>query len=131
MTFYAYTPEPPPVNAPGRPQSMSQAASTQTGSENRSTDAGDSNTPPASAIHCRCGAWWTGLTAGHCTGCHRSFTSIAAFDRHRSGSHAADTRQCLDPATVLTEKGEPALVPANKPWIGWSLPGSWDGPDGE
>jgi hypothetical protein len=109
---------------------MSQPVLVRTDTENRSTDATEVGNRPRNAITCpRCDAWWTGLTAGHCTGCHRSFTGIAAFDRHRSGSHAADTRHCLDPATVLNEKGEPALVPANKPWTGWSLPGTWEGPD--
>lgn len=84
---------------------------------------------PDSAIHCRCGAWWTGLTAGHCTGCHRTFSGIAAFDRHRTGSHAGGTRRCLDPATVVNERGEPQLVPANRLWSGWALPGTWEGPD--
>ena len=37
---------------------------------------------------------------------------------------------CLDPATVRSEKNcEPLLVPADKPWAGWSRPGTWRGPD--
>lgn len=84
---------------------------------------------PASAIHCRCGAWWTGFNSGHCTACHRTFTGLSAFDAHRTGSHAAGTRHCLDPETLRTEAGEPVLVPANKPWPGWSLPGTWEGPE--
>lgn len=84
---------------------------------------------PLAAIHCKCGAWWTGFNSGHCTACHQTFTGISAFDRHRTGSHAAGNRTCLDPATLLTEAGEPALVAANKPWPGWSMPGTWEGPD--
>ncbi len=78
-----------------------------------------------------CGGRWTGLTACHCSGknCHRTFTSLSAFDLHRSGSHARGTRHCLDPATVLSQTGERLLVPANKPWPGWSGPGSWEGPE--
>jgi hypothetical protein len=68
-----------------------------------------------------CDSFWTGLNSGHCSACHRSFTSVSAFDKHRSGSHT-DRRYCLDPATV-------GLVPADKPWPGWSWPaGGWIGP---
>lgn len=67
---------------------------------------------------------WTGLTAAHCSACHHTFTSVAAFDKHRTGSHAHETRGCLDPATV-------GLVTANRAWPGWSFPGSWDGPQSE
>lgn len=65
---------------------------------------------------------WTGLNSAHCAGCHHSFTSVAAFDLHRRGD------KCLEPATILTRKGQFALVPADRPWIGWSKPGTWDGP---
>jgi hypothetical protein len=68
-----------------------------------------------------CDGWWTGLTACHCSACHRNFTSIGAFDSHRGGSHAHATRHCVDPASV-------GLVPADKPWPGWSRPGIWGGP---
>jgi hypothetical protein len=30
-----------------------------------------------------CNKTWTGLGRCHCTGCHESFNSIGAFDRHR------------------------------------------------
>lgn len=77
---------------------------------------------PNTAIRCpRCPSWWTGTRSGHCTACHRTFTSIAAFDKHRSGSHAKSTRHCVDPETV-------GLVPAGRAWPGWSLPGTWAGP---
>lgn len=83
---------------------------------------------PKHAIRCKCGAWWTGLRAGHCSACHRTFTCIEAFDKHRTGSHAKGTRACLDPSTITTESGEPALVKARKQWDGWALPGTWSGP---
>ena len=57
----------------------------------------------------------------HCGACHRTFTGVYAFDMHRAGSHAKSTRHCVDPATV-------GLVPADKPWPGWSRPGTWRGP---
>lgn len=84
---------------------------------------------PKTAIRCpRCPSWWTGLIAGHCPTCHRTFTNIRAFDKHRAGSHARNTRYCRDPATLRDKYGDPVLVPANKKWVGWALPGSWDGP---
>ena len=61
-----------------------------------------------------CGAWWTGLGACHCSACHATFTGIGAFDRHRRNG------QCLEPSSI-------GLVPADKPWPGWSRPGSWRG----
>ena len=74
-------------------------------------------------ITCRhCGGWWTGLISCHCAGCHRSFTGVGAFDIHRSRG------KCADPATILTKTGEHALIPADKPWPGWSRPGTWRGP---
>ena len=74
------------------------------------------------AVGCgRCDNWWTGLTSCHCGACHRTFTGLRAFDMHRAGSHAKGTRHCVDPAAV-------GLVPANKPWPGWSLAGTWRGP---
>ena len=63
-----------------------------------------------------CGTRWSGLNTCHCGGCHETFTSVGAFDRHRRGG------KCLDPAEI-------GLVPANKPWTGWSWPGTWTGPE--
>jgi hypothetical protein len=41
----------------------------------------------------RCPATWTGLSMAHCAACHRTFSTVGNFDRHRPG-------ECLDPATV-------------------------------
>ena len=68
-----------------------------------------------------CNYWWTGLRACHCSGCHRTFTGLTAFDMHREGDHAKGTRHCVNPASV-------GLVPANRPWQGWGQPGTYDGP---
>jgi hypothetical protein len=74
------------------------------------------NRPP-SAITCRgCENWWTGLSSAHCSACHITFTGIYAFDMHRRGG------RCADPNDI-------DLVPALKPWSGWSRPGTWRGPD--
>jgi hypothetical protein len=79
--------------------------------------AGEPRKRPPVLIECSgCEHQWTGLSAAHCSGCHVSFTSVAAFDRHRRGG------QCLSPVEV-------GLVPANRDWPGWSLAGSWEGPE--
>jgi hypothetical protein len=79
-----------------------------------------SSSCPSGAIACNGRKnWWTGLTAAH-----RSFTGVYAFDMHRAGSHAQGTRHCVDPASI-------GLVLADKPWPGWSRPGTWNGPNGE
>lgn len=60
-----------------------------------------------------CALWWTALGAAHCAGCHETFTSVSGFEKHRRGG------QCLTPAEV-------GLVPADRKWPGWALPGSYD-----
>jgi hypothetical protein len=41
---------------------------------------------------------WGGLNTAHCGACHKTFSTVAAFDMHRTGSHAKGTRSCLPPA---------------------------------
>jgi len=64
-----------------------------------------------------CTSEWTGLGRAHCAakGCHRTFSGVSAFDRHRdpnAGEHGA----CLDPVSVgLVERegglwGAPAMT---------------------
>lgn len=44
-------------------------------------------------------ATWNWQGYSHCGGCHRTFATVADFDRHRSW------RRCLDPAAVgLTQR---------------------------
>jgi hypothetical protein len=59
--------------------------------------------------HGQCGAvWWqSGNRTGHCSGCHRTFDGLGAFDRHHRGG------ECLDPAGVTNEAGE--LVYTSRP----------------
>lgn len=84
--------------------------------------AADNDNRPLSAVTTNCcDAWWTGLLAAHCSKCHNTFTSVAAFDIHRRGD------VCLDPVTIPMRRGEKVLVEANKPWPGWSKPGTWRG----
>ena len=49
---------------------------------------------------CRCGAVWhqAGSETAHCGGCHRTFSSVSAFDRHRVSKDGV--RVCLDPGAV-------------------------------
>ncbi len=39
-----------------------------------------------------------------CCGCSRDFTSVAAFDRHRTGRYMPDTRRCLT-EQEMSERG--------------------------
>lgn len=59
---------------------------------------------------CRCGRRWDKLKTCHCCVCHRTFTAITGFDRHRRNG------KCLDPATV-------GLVDANRTYSCWGWPG--------
>lgn len=52
----------------------------------------------------RCDKRWGGLNTAHCGACHRTFSGITAFDKHRGGSHARDTRHCLDPETTVFQR---------------------------
>jgi len=46
----------------------------------------------------RCDAEWTGVRACHCSGCHRTFAGISAFDSHR-GSRS-EHGECRDVAAM-------------------------------
>jgi hypothetical protein len=63
-------------------------------------------------VNC-CSAEFSGLKTAHCTVCHATFTTVSAFDKHRAGSHTADTRHCYRPnrsawwaRTALTRAGD-------------------------
>lgn len=74
--------------------------------------------PPADPGSCpicctRCGARANGRAYAHCgaRGCHRTFSSVSGFDRHRRDG------QCVDPATV-------GLVEVTRSgWTRWQFPG--------
>jgi len=103
-----------PVPLPNMPQSGSE-----------------SDRQPRNGARCACGAHWFGLKTCHCTMCHRTFTTVSAFDKHRDGQHPNDTRHCVDPATV-------GLIDAGRayPCFGWpvypntALRRRWDIPVG-
>lgn len=51
--------------------------------------------PRGSVGHCGgCDAAWNALSVAHCATCHRTFTTVGAFDRHRRNGH------CLDPDEI-------------------------------
>lgn len=52
-----------------------------------------------------CDATWTAAAAAHCAACHRTFSSVSLFDRHRSISGEHGT--CHDPAAMTGRNGEP------------------------
>lgn len=68
---------------------------------------------PNTATRCpRCDNTWTGLSACHCSVCHRTLSGIRLFDSHRR----RDT--CVDPATLHVQ-GEPLRL----------VEGVWRGPE--
>ncbi len=44
-----------------------------------------------------CRERWTGLSRAHCTGCHKTFNSVSAFDKHRPNMI------CIDPVKIKME----------------------------
>lgn len=61
--------------------------------------------------HGQCEKQWTGLTNGHCSACHETFSS-GAFDRHQS----------IDKGVITCSTD--GLIPCEMPWgILWRLPG--------
>lgn len=60
---------------------------------------------PATTAGCRCGITFKthGNRTGHCSGCHRTFTGLSAFDRHQTITGGKVT--CHDPATITA--GDP------------------------
>ena len=68
---------------------------------------------PKNAIrHGACGRWWTGTERSHASCCHRTFSSLSAFDAHRKGG------RCNHPAAV-------GLIARTKPYgdlWGWPAP---------
>ncbi|GHB55833.1 hypothetical protein GCM10010331_49620 [Streptomyces xanthochromogenes] len=68
--------------------------------------------PPNAVIHGECGAWWTGTERSHASCCHRTFSSLSAFDQHRKGL------RCNNPEDV-------GLIAREKPFgtlWGWPAP---------
>lgn len=95
-------------------------------------DSIDDDRPP-SWCHCHtCGRDYNGSqsSGGHCTVCHRSFTSQTGADRHRTGSYAGGRRCKTD--QELLDAGWSTTGPDDNQWrmkgadTGW-----WKRGDGE
>ena len=62
----------------------------------------------------KCEANWTGMAVCHCAGCHETFSSIGAFDKHRTGG--GEDRHCRD-IEEMQNIGM-AYRPERKLWVG-------------
>ena len=131
------------MNHPDLPVSHESRSGTNTTPNNRYASTSDYPPKPrnwakqlgSGAGECgKCGAWWTGSNTAHCSACCETFTTIAAFDKHRAGSHAYDTRHCVPPSAVHNQKGERVLIDAGRDYPCWGFPGSdakWWSEDGD
>lgn len=67
--------------------------------------------------NCGCGRAWQGLAEAHCRICHRHFSTVANFDRHRPSYDG-----CGDPAELRDKAGRTLLKAAEGPrgttWVG-------------
>lgn len=69
---------------------------------------------------CQCGATWPGLSPCHCSACHRTFSGVVLFDKHRhaQGEHGG----CHDPETIRNRRtGEKLMFLRDD--------GIWHGPE--
>ena len=57
----------------------------------------------------RCGARWSGYATAHCASCHRTFTAVGNFDKHRTRAG------CADPASL-------GMALSTRIYDAWSLP---------
>ena len=73
-----------PSSSPGGPPADEQSPSR-------------SRRPTAPAACGGCDARWTGQRTAHCSGCHRTFSGVELFDRHRSAD--GPRGHCVDPET--------------------------------
>ncbi|WP_405673171.1 hypothetical protein [Streptomyces sp. NBC_01530] len=71
---------------------------------------GENGVPKNAIVHGSCRSWWTGNERSHCGGCHLTYSSLTAFDRHRKGG------TCQPPESV-------GLVARQKPYgTLWGIP---------
>lgn len=42
-----------------------------------------------------CEQVWSGVERAHCKSCHKTFNSVYAFDKHRTGTYEPCTRRCM------------------------------------
>lgn len=75
-----------------------------------------------------CSTEWTGLSECHCSSCHKSFSSIANFDDHRTGDYD-EGRRCYTEEELLALRVGKGTRPRFKAaeqkngrvvWVSWS-----------
>ena len=79
---------------------------------------------PRTVTCARCGVSWRNIERdGHCSGCHRTFRGLGAFDDHFRG----DDRHCTDPATRHRKDGSPMWRLIDGTWRTTDVPpaGLW------
>jgi hypothetical protein len=70
-------------------------------------------TRPADTASCGgCEARWRGIGQAHCAACHRSFSAVSLFDRHRRRD------VCLDPLDIRDRDGYAAMRLVDGVWRG-------------
>lgn len=74
----------------------------------------------------RCARQWTGHSTCHCGACHRTFTSLSAFDAHQTLVRDVSGVRCSDPAGMYRKSGKPVFSwnVNREMWSLWS-----DGPN--
>ncbi len=75
-------------------------------------------------MSCACD-FGTGLNICHCAGCHETFTSVSAFDKHQ---HLDDDGNaiCTDPMSVLRQDGAAWFAVTRRTPAGWPAWGRAD-----
>lgn len=69
-----------------------------------------------------CDNRWRGLSRAHCAACHRTWSTVSGFDKHRRDVNGKGT--CLDPAAMRTKAGEPIF---RQDELGvWKLAGDYE-----
>jgi hypothetical protein len=60
---------------------------------------------------------WYGYLTCHCSACHRTFTGIHSFDKHRMNG------KCVHPEHVLDKHGQRMLALTNRRYPCWGAAG--------
>ena len=78
----------------------------------------------------RCGGcrqvWWqSGEYTSHCSGCHLTFTGLAAFDTHHRAVDNAKGFKCADPATMVDDDSSPRFETVSDDHYGATVTRLW------
>ena len=93
---------PAPTGPDNRLNAQNGSPESDEGNCTRCTDRKQHGWQTGTPFHCHtCHSDWTGQNAQHCTGCHRTFSSISAADSHRWKRPKGEPNGvCLDPVTT-------------------------------